>query len=497
MKHIDPIIELIRAAQSPAEAKAGLIARSWDLGNVAAMLASAGDDAARPEWLEPEFGIHEGKYFLTEQQAQAILDLRLQKLTGLEHEKLLDEYKELLVQIAELMYILSNPDRLMEVIREELEAIRDQYNDPRRTEITANSSDINIEDLINQEDVVVTLSHQGYVKYQPLTDYEAQRRGGKGKSAARIKEEDFIDRLLVANTHDTILMFSSRGRLYWMKVYQLPEASRGARGRPIVNLLPLEPNERITAILPVREYEEGRHVFMATASGTVKKTALTDFSRPRSAGIIAINLNEGDELIGVDLTDGKDEVMLFSAAGKVVRFSEEAVRSMGRTATGVRGIRLGEGDSVVSLIIPRGDGCILTVTQNGFGKRTESTEYPTKSRATQGVISIKVSERNGPVVGAIQVDEADQIMMITDAGTLVRTRVSEVSTVGRNTQGVTLIRTADDENVVGLQRVAEPVEDEELDGVATEAGELEAAQAADLPDDAESEDDQPADDEEE
>lgn len=496
LANIDPIIELIRAAQSPAEAKAGLIARSWDLGNVAAMLASAGDDAARPEWLEPEFGIHEGKYFLTEQQAQAILDLRLQKLTGLEHEKLLDEYKELLVQIAELMYILSNPDRLMEVIREELEAIRDQYNDPRRTEITANSSDINIEDLINQEDVVVTLSHQGYVKYQPLTDYEAQRRGGKGKSAARIKEEDFIDRLLVANTHDTILLFSSRGRLYWMKVYQLPEASRGARGRPIVNLLPLEPNERITAILPVREYEEGRHVFMATASGTVKKTALTDFSRPRSAGIIAINLNEGDELIGVDLTDGKNEVMLFSAAGKVVRFSEEAVRSMGRTATGVRGIRLGEGDSVVSLIIPRGEGCILTVTQNGFGKRTESSEYPTKSRATQGVISIKVSERNGPVVGAIQVDEADQIMMITDAGTLVRTRVSEVSTVGRNTQGVTLIRTAEQEHVVGLQRVAEPVEDEELDGVATEAGELEAAQAAELPEDADSEDEQPADDDE-
>lgn len=488
LANIDPIIELIRAAPTPAEAKAGLIARSWDLGNVAAMLASAGDDAARPEWLEPEFGIHDGKYFLTEQQAQAILDLRLQKLTGLEHEKLLDEYKDLLTQIAELILILENPDRLMEVIREELEAIRDQYNDPRRTEITANTSDINIEDLINQEDVVVTLSHQGYVKYQPLTDYEAQRRGGKGKSAARIKEEDFIDRLLVANTHDTILMFSSRGRLYWMKVYQLPEASRGARGRPIVNLLPLEANERITAILPVREYEEGRHVFMATASGTVKKTALTDFSRPRSAGIIAINLNEGDELIGVDLTDGKDEVMLFSAAGKVVRFSEEAVRKMGRTATGVRGIRLGEGDSVVSLIIPRGDGCILTVTQNGFGKRTESAQYPTKSRATQGVISIKVSERNGPVVGAIQVDEADQIMMITDAGTLVRTRVSEVSTVGRNTQGVTLIRTAEDENVVGLQRVAEPVEDEELDGVATVEGELEAAQEAELPDEAESDD---------
>lgn len=465
LANIDPIIELIRNAQSPAEAKAGLVSRSWELGTVAAMLERAGDNAARPEWLEPEFGIRDGKYYLTEQQAQAILDLRLQKLTGLEHERLLDEYKELLEQIAELIIILENPDRLMEVIREELNAMKEQYNDARRTEITANTSDINIEDLISQEDVVVTLSHQGYVKYQPLTDYEAQRRGGKGKSAARIKEEDFIDRLLVANTHDTILLFSSRGRLYWMKVYQLPEASRGARGRPIVNLLPLEPNERITAILPVREYEEGRHVFMATASGTVKKTALTEFSRPRSAGIIAVNLNEGDELIGVDLTDGQNEVMLFSAYGKVVRFPEGQVRSMGRTATGVRGINLAEKDRVVSLIVPRGDGPILTVTQHGYGKRTAQGEYPTKSRATLGVISIKVSERNGEVVGAVQVADTDQIMMITDAGTLVRTRVSEVSIVGRNTQGVTLIRTAENEHVVGLQRVAEPVDDEELDSV--------------------------------
>ena len=465
LANIDPIIELIRRAPTPAEAKAGLIAQPWALGNVAAMLERAGDDAARPEWLEPEFGIHDGKYYLTEQQAQAILDLRLQKLTGLEHEKLLDEYKELLGQIAELLHILGSAERLMEVIREELELIRDQFGDERRTEITANSADINIEDLINQENVVVTLSHQGYVKYQPLTDYEAQRRGGKGKSAARIKEEDFIDRLLVANTHDTILCFSSRGRLYWMKVYQLPEASRGARGRPIVNLLPLEANERITAILPVREYEEGINVFMATASGTVKKTALTEFSRPRSAGIIAVNLNEGDELIGVDLTDGNDEVMLFSALGKVVRFKEDAVRTMGRTATGVRGIRLAEGDSVVSLIVPRGEGAILTVTQNGYGKRTSAAEYPTKSRATQGVISIKVTERNGHVVGAVQVDDCDQIMMITDAGTLVRTRVSEVSIVGRNTQGVILIRTAEEENVVGLQRVAEPVDEEDLDAI--------------------------------
>ncbi|EMC8778377.1 DNA topoisomerase (ATP-hydrolyzing) subunit A [Providencia rettgeri] len=463
LANIDPIIELIRKAPTPAEAKAGLIARSWDLGNVAAMLERAGDDAARPEWLEPQFGVHEGQYFLTEQQAQAILDLRLQKLTGLEHEKLLEEYRELLVQIEALLFILRSPERLMEVIREELEIIRDTYNDPRRTEITENTADINIEDLINQEDVVVTLSHQGYVKYQPLSDYEAQRRGGKGKSAAKTKDEDFIERLLVANTHDTILCFSSRGRLYWMKVYQLPEASRGARGRPIVNLLPLEQDERITAILPVREYEEGYNVFMATASGTVKKTPLQEFSRPRSAGIIAVNLNDGDELIGVDLTDGSNEVMLFSAQGKVVRFAEDAVRPMGRTATGVRGIKLMDNDKVVSLIIPRGEGHILTVTENGYGKRTEEAEYPTKSRATQGVISIKVSERNGNVVGAIQVDETDQIMMITDAGTLVRTRVSEVSVVGRNTQGVTLIRTAEDEKVVGLQRVAETDDDENND----------------------------------
>ncbi|RAW98992.1 MULTISPECIES: DNA topoisomerase (ATP-hydrolyzing) subunit A [unclassified Photorhabdus] len=482
LANIDPIIELIRLAPTPAEAKAALVAKPWELGSVAAMLERAGDDAARPEWLEPQYGVHDGKYYLTEQQAQAILDLRLQKLTGLEHEKLLDEYRELLTLIGELLFILENPERLMEVIREELLAIKAQYSDARRTEITENTADINIEDLINQEDVVVTLSHQGYVKYQPLSDYEAQRRGGKGKSAARIKEEDFIDKLLVANTHDTILCFSSRGRLYWMKVYQLPEASRGARGRPIVNLLPLEQNERITAILPVREYEEGLYVFMATASGTVKKTALQDFSRPRSAGILAVNLNEGDELIGVDLTDGNNEVMLFSAEGKVVRFEEEAVRSMGRTATGVRGIKLNGKDKVVSLIIPRGEGEILTVTENGYGKRTAENEYPIKSRATQGVISIKVSERNGNVIGAIQVEPTDQIMMITDAGTLVRTRVSEVSVVGRNTQGVTLIRTAEDEKVVGLQRVAEPEDDDDdEDGLAVEGEEVKS-DSTDLPD---------------
>ncbi|MFL1800229.1 DNA topoisomerase (ATP-hydrolyzing) subunit A [Plesiomonas shigelloides] len=478
LANIDEIIELIRRAPTPSEAKAGLVARGWDLGHVSVMLEAAGVDAARPDWLEAEFGIRENQYFLTEQQAQAILDLRLHKLTGLEHEKLLDEYKELLAQIAELLHILQSPERLMEVICEELTSIRAQFGDQRRTEITANSADINIEDLINQEDVVVTLSHEGYVKYQPLTEYEAQRRGGKGKSATKMKEEDFIERLLVANTHDTILCFSSRGRLYWLKVYQLPLASRGARGRPIVNLLPLEENERITAILPVREYADDQYIFMATANGTVKKTPLTDFSRPRSAGIIAVNLNDDDTLIGVDLTHGNDEVMLFSAEGKVVRFAEDQVRPMGRTATGVRGIKLSEQDKVVSLIVPKGEGEILTVTANGYGKRTASAEYPTKSRATQGVISIKVSERNGLVVGAVQVEENDQIMIITNAGTLVRTRVKEVSVVGRNTQGVTLIRTSEEEQVVGLQRILDADDDEESTEEGVELSEQGDEQAA-------------------
>lgn len=459
LANIDEIIELIRNAQTPAIAREALQNRGWDLGTVAVMLEATGVDAARPEWLEDEFGVRDGKYYLTEQQAQAILDLRLHKLTGLEHEKILDEYKELLTLIGELMFILSSPERLMEVIREELEAVRDGFGDERRTEITAASADIDIEDLINQEDVVVTLSHEGYVKYQPLTDYEAQRRGGKGKSATRMKEEDFIERLLVANTHDTILCFSTRGRMYWLKVYQLPLASRTARGKPIVNLLPLEQDERITAILPVKEYEDDKFVFMATSDGTVKKTPLTDFSRPRSAGIIAVNLREGDSLIGVDITWGDNDVMLFSKSGKVVRFHESQVRAMGRTAAGVRGIKLAEGDKVVSLIVPHNEGDVLTVTENGYGKRTELSEYPAKSRATQGVVSIKVSERNGCVVGAVQVDTGYEFMMITNGGTLVRTRVAEVSQVGRNTQGVRLIRTSEGERVVGLQRIEEPEEE--------------------------------------
>jgi len=469
--NIDEIIELIKNAPTPQVAREGLLARPWQLGDVAAMLERAGVDAARPDWLAPEYGIHGGQYFLTEQQAQAILELRLHRLTGLEHEKILDEYKGLLDIIEELLLILGSSERLMEVIRDELYAVKEQFNDERRTEITAASHDIDLEDLITQEDVVVTLSHEGYVKYQILSDYEAQRRGGKGKAATRMKEEDFIERLLVANTHDTILCFSSRGRMYWLKVYQLPLASRTARGKPIVNILPLEEDERITAILPVKEYEEDKFVFMATADGTVKKTPLTDFSRPRSAGIIAVNLREGDSLIGVDVTNSADQIMLFSEAGKVVRFSEEQVRGMGRTAAGVRGMKLAEGDKVVSLIVPHNEGDVLTVTENGYGKRTSLEEYPAKSRATQGVVSIKVSERNGKVVGAVQAEEGDEFMMITNGGTLVRTRVAEVSRVGRNTQGVTLIRTAEEELVVALQRIDEP-EEVELDEDAIEDGEI-------------------------
>jgi DNA gyrase subunit A len=468
--NIDPIIEMIKASQSPSDAKKSLIAQGWDLGDVAEMLSRSGNDAARPDWLAADFGIRDGQYFLTEEQAQAILDLRLNKLTGLEHDKILDEYKALLDIIAELLHILASSERLMEIIREELEAIRDEFGDERRTEITAATHDIDIEDLIEREDVVVTLSREGYVKYQKLSDYEAQRRGGKGKSATKMKGEDFIEKLLVANTHDHILCFSTRGRLYWLKVYQLPLASRNARGRPIVNILPLEEGERITAILPIQEFEAGKFVFMATTNGTVKKTELTQYSRPRANGIIAVNLNDGNELIGVDLTDGQSEIMLFSDAGKVVRFSEEQVRPMGRTATGVRGIRLMESEKVVSLIVPQGEGDILTATENGFGKRTPIEQYPAKSRATKGVVSIKVSERNGLVVGAIQVDESKEIMLISDKGTLVRTRASEVSTVGRNTQGVRLIRTAEDELVVALQRIDEVEQEilEDLDGEPTE-----------------------------
>lgn len=491
--NIDEMIAIIRAAKNREEAAQAISSRSWILHSDIINLL---DLNARPDDLEANLGIQGEQYYLSPAQVNAILELRLHRLTGIAFEEVVAEYQELLVKIADLLHILSSAERLMEVIREELEEVKTQFGDERLTEITAASGDIDLEDLIAQEDVVVTLSHEGYVKYQPLTDYEAQRRGGKGKSATKMKEEDFIEKLLVANTHDTILCFSSRGRLYWLKVYQLPQASRGARGRPIVNILPLQENERITAILPVSAYEEDKFVVMATAGGIVKKIALTEFSRPRSNGIIALNLRDEDELIGVDITDGSNEIMLFSSQGRVVRFAEGAVRAMGRLATGVRGIKLaltndiledesaveteevsddnGEEtldlniDKVVSLVIPKNEGAILTATQNGYGKRTQLSEYPTKSRNTKGVISIKVSERNGKVVAATQVEDSDQIMLITNAGTLVRTRVSEVSIVGRNTQGVRLIRTAEDEQVVSLERVCDADEEEGSEEISSE-----------------------------
>ena len=491
--NIDEMIAIIRNSKNREEAATAISSRSWTLHSDIINLL---DVSARPDDLEENLGIQGEQYYLSPAQVNAILELRLHRLTGIAFEEVVKEYEELLVKIADLLHILSSAERLMEVIREELEEVKAQFGDDRLTEITAASGDIDLEDLIAQEDVVVTLSHEGYVKYQPLTDYEAQRRGGKGKSATKMKEEDFIEKLLVANTHDTILCFSSRGRLYWLKVYQLPQASRGARGRPIVNILPLQENERITAILPVSDYEEDKFVVMATAGGIVKKIALTEFSRPRSNGIIALNLRDEDELIGVDITDGSNEIMLFSSQGRVVRFAENSVRAMGRLATGVRGIKLAltndisddessveiedisddnaeasldlNIDKVVSLVVPKGEGAILTATQNGYGKRTQLSEYPTKSRNTKGVISIKVSERNGKVVAATQVEETDQIMLITDAGTLVRTRVSEVSIVGRNTQGVRLIRTADDEHVVSLERICDADEEDSLEESSSE-----------------------------
>lgn len=491
--NIDEMIAIIRNSKNREEAATAISSRSWTLHSDIINLL---DVSARPDDLEENLGIQGEQYYLSPAQVNAILELRLHRLTGIAFEEVVKEYEELLVKIADLLHILSSAERLMEVIREELEEVKAQFGDDRLTEITAASGDIDLEDLIAQEDVVVTLSHEGYVKYQPLTDYEAQRRGGKGKSATKMKEEDFIEKLLVANTHDTILCFSSCGRLYWLKVYQLPQASRGARGRPIVNILPLQENERITAILPVSAYEEDKFVVMATAGGIVKKIALTEFSRPRSNGIIALNLRDEDELIGVDITNGSNEIMLFSSQGRVVRFAENGVRAMGRLATGVRGIKLAltndisddesaveiedisddnaeasldlNIDKVVSLVVPKGEGAILTATQNGYGKRTQLSEYPTKSRNTKGVISIKVSERNGKVVAATQVEETDQIMLITDAGTLVRTRVSEVSIVGRNTQGVRLIRTADDEHVVSLERVCDADEEDSLEESSSE-----------------------------
>ncbi len=508
LSNIDPVIALIKASPTPSEAKEALISTAWESTAVEAMVERAGADSCRPEGLDPQYGLRDGKYYLSPEQAQAILDLRLHRLTGLEHEKLLAEYQEILNQIGELIRILTSAVRLMEVIREELEAVKAEFGDKRRTEILDSRLDLTLGDMIPEEERVVTISHGGYAKTQPLTAYQAQRRGGKGKSATGIKDEDYIAHLLVANSHATLLLFSSKGKVYWLKTYEIPEASRAARGRPLVNLLPLEEGEYITTMLQidlealqqqagaddvddsddavlegevveaeevaeVAEVEEvegetselvaeptGAYIFMATASGTVKKTPLVQFSRPRSNGLIALKLKEGDTLIAAAITDGAKEVMLFSSAGKVIRFAESVVRVMGRGARGIRGMRLGKDQRLISMLIPESGAQILTASERGFGKRTALSKFPRRGRGGQGVIGMITKERNGPLIGAIQVQDGEEIMLISDQGTLVRTRVDEVSSSGRNTQGVTLIKLAKDEKLVGLERVQEPSEED-------------------------------------
>ena len=458
LANIDAVIELIKTSPSASEAKEKLIARAWNSASVLEMLGEAGPDACRPDGLDACYGLNGGDYMLSPEQAQAILDLRLHRLTGLEHEKLINDYKELLKQIADYLDILGHEPRLLSVVREELEAVSSEYGDDRRTEIIGSQQDLTVEDLISEEDRVVTISQAGYAKTQPLADYTAQRRGGMGKAAASVKDEDFVEHLLIANTHDTLLCFSSVGKVYWIKVYQIPVASRTSRGKPLVNLLPLEDDERITSMLPVSEYTNEHFVFMATSNGTVKKTALTNFARQRSVGLRAIELDEGDELVGTAITDGEQDVMLVSSSGKAIRFSEADVRPMGRTARGVRGIKMSDGFRMIALIIPDSDQCILSVSENGYGKRTRSDEFPVYGRGGQGVIAMQASDRNGPIVGAAQVADGDEIMLISDKGTLVRTRVDEISVQGRNTQGVRLIRLKDGEKLVGLEAVQDPEE---------------------------------------
>ncbi|MFH0350952.1 MAG: DNA gyrase subunit A [Chromatiales bacterium] len=455
LANIDPVIALIKASANPAAARAGLMARVWAPGAVVRMLERSGAEVSRPDNLAPEFGLTPNGYRLSEAQAQAILDLRLHRLTGLEQEKIVQDYQSVLENIANHLQILARPERLTQVMREELIDIRDQFSDKRRTEIRQRHVELSLADLINVEDVVVTLSHEGYAKAQPIDEYRLQRRGGKGKMATAMKEEDFIEKLFVASTHDTILCFSNRGRAYWLKVYELPQAGRAARGKPMVNLLPLENEERITAILPIKSFEQDGFLVMATSRGVVKKCPLAEFSRPRASGIIAIDLSDGDRLVGVALTDGRQELMLFSTSGKAVRFSETEVRAMGRAARGVRGIRLRTGHAVISLIILEAQSQILCATERGYGKRTPAGDYPLHGRGGQGVIAIQTTARNGKLVGAIGIRDDEEVMLVSDRGTLVRTAANDISIVGRNTQGVTLINLADDERLVGIERVAD------------------------------------------
>ena len=461
LANIDEIIALIKKSPTPADAREALVAKGWAPGTVVAMLDRAGPEASRPEWLEEQYGLRKGKYFLSPEQAKDILELRLHRLTGMEQDKIIEEFTVKLEEIADYQDILGNITRLMLVIREELDAVLEQFGDERRTEITESQHDLTVEDLITEEERVVTISHGGYAKTQPLTDYQAQRRGGMGKSATAVKDEDFVEHLLIASTHATILCFTNFGKVYWLKVYQIPVAGRNSRGRPMVNLLPLDEGERISSILPVEEYSADKFVIMATANGTVKKTSLDQYSRPRSVGLRAVDLVEGDHLVGTAIIDGSKDIMLFSSEGKAVRFSETDVRAMGRVSKGVRGMRLPEQHSVISMVVPEQDGLLLTVCENGYGKRTHISEFPTKGRGGKGMIAIQASERNGPLVGVTQLFDGDEIMLISDQGTMVRTRGDEVSIVGRNTQGVRVIRLKENEKLVSLARIAEPEEDDQ------------------------------------
>ncbi len=462
LSNVDEIIDLIKKSQTPPEAKVALMARTWRSPVVEEMLKRAAADASRPQDLGPGFGLQKNGYKLSDAQAQAILEMRLQRLTGLEQDKIVSEYKELIEKIADFLDILAKPARIAAIIAGELKAIKEQYGDKRRSEIVEQAEDLSMEDLIASADVVVTFSHAGYIKAQPLTDYRAQRRGGRGKQAATTKEDDFIERLFIANTHDTMLCFSSRGKVYWLKVYNVPQGTRTSRGRPIVNLFPLSEGEKVNAVLPVKEYDDKHFVFLATSLGTVKKTPLSQFSNPREKGIIAVELDDGDRLIGAAITDGKHDVMLFSDAGKAVRFEEDDVRPMGRQARGVRGMKIPEGRRVISMLVADSEAqTVLTATENGFGKRTAIADYTRHGRGTQGMIAIQASERNGKLVGALLVGDEDEIMLISTGGVLIRTSVKQIRAMGRSTQGVRLIDLDEGTKLAGVERVAEKEEDVE------------------------------------